>query len=176
PINNQDGKFEAADNFNYSFGKHDMKFGGDSVTFEDRKDSFVGWGAGEYDYFDIADFNSGSASGGLLSQGVALNGLPLSFLGPATTLFPNYQSDLGLYWQDKWQLTRNLTLTYGLRWDGTWNPQPQTPIPGQEVYTGVGPLGHGTKISPVPQRTPNDFRQWGPRVGIAWNVGGTAHP
>ena len=63
PINNQDGKFEAADNFNYSFGKHDMKFGGDSVTFEDRKDSFVGWGAGEYDYFDIADFNSGITNG-----------------------------------------------------------------------------------------------------------------
>ncbi len=63
PINNQDGKFEAADNFNYSFGKHDMKFGADSVTFEDRKDSFVGWGAGEYDYFSIADFNSGVTSG-----------------------------------------------------------------------------------------------------------------
>ena len=29
PINNQDGKFEAADNFDYSFGKHDIKFGGD---------------------------------------------------------------------------------------------------------------------------------------------------
>ncbi len=92
-----------------------MKFGGDSVTFEDRKDSFVGWGAGEYDYFDIADFNSGITTGTnscvtdtfncFLSQGVALNGKPLSFLGPATTLFPNYQTDLGLYWQDKWQLT-----------------------------------------------------------------------
>src|SRR5277367_5424206 len=73
PINNQDGKFEAADNFNYSFGKHDMKFGVDSVTFEDRKDSFVGWGAGEYDYFSIADFNSGITFGAL-SQGAALNG------------------------------------------------------------------------------------------------------
>jgi hypothetical protein len=173
PINNQDGKFEAADNFNYSFGKHDMKFGGDSVTFEDRKDSFVGWGAGEYDYFDIADFNSGSASGGLLSQGVALNGLPLSFLGPATTLFPNYQSDLGLYWQDKWQLTRNLTLTYGLRWDGTWNPQPQTPLYGTTVLVGEGA---GSVAAPVPQRVPADFGQWGPRIGMAWSVRQGTHP
>src|SRR5271156_4584620 len=176
PINNQDGKFEAADNFNYSFGKHDMKFGGDSVTFEDRKDSFVGWGAGEYDYFSIADFNSGITSGPtgcatnftcLLSQGVALNGLPLSFLGPATTLFPNYQSDLGLYWQDKWQLTRNLTVTYGLRWDGTWNPQPQTPLYGTTVLVGQG---GGSREAPVPQRVPADFNQWGPRIGVAWNV------
>jgi len=173
PINNQDGKFEAADNFNYSFGKHDMKFGGDSVTFEDRKDSFVGWGAGEYDYFSIAAFNSGVASGGLLSQGAALNGLPLSFLGPATTLFPNYQSDLGLYWQDKWQLTPNLTLTYGLRWDGTWNPQPQTPLYGTTVLVGEGA---GSHAAPVPQRVPADFGQWGPRIGLAWNVRHGAHP
>jgi hypothetical protein len=183
PINNQDGKFEAADNFNYSFGKHDMKFGGDSVTFEDRKDSFVGWGAGEYDYFDIADFNSGITTGPnncatdtfncFLSQGVALNGKPLSFLGPATTLFPNYQSDLGLYWQDKWQLTPRLTVTYGLRWDGTWNPQPQTPLWGTTVLVGEGA---GTRQASVPQRVPDDFNQWGPRIGVAWNVRQGAHP
>jgi hypothetical protein len=182
PINNQDGKFEAADNFNYSFGKHDMKFGGDSVTFEDRKDSFVGWGAGEYDYFSIAAFNSGVTGGStgcaqqftcLLSQGVALNGLPLSFKGPATTLFPNYQSDLGLYWQDKWQLTPSLTVTYGLRWDGTWNPQPQTPLYGNTVLVGEGA---GSHPSPVPQRVPADFNQWGPRIGVAWNVRQGAHP
>src|SRR5271156_4283078 len=184
PINNQDGKFEAADNFNYSFGKHDMKFGGDSVTFEDRKDSFVGWGAGEYDYFSIADFNSGLSSGPngcltdltggcALSQGVALNGKPLSFLGPATTLFPNYQSDLGLYWQDKWQLTPNLTVTYGLRWDGTWNPQPQTPLWGTTVLVGQGA---GSREAPVPQRVPADFSQWGPRIGMAWNVRQGSHP
>lgn len=175
PINNQDGKFEAADNFDYSFGKHDIKFGGDVVTFEDRKDSFVGWGAGEYDFFDLASFNSGAAAtcNCALSQGVALNGLPLSFLGPATTLFPNYQTDLGLYWQDKWQLTPSLTLTYGLRWDGTWNPQPQTPLWGTTVLVGEGA---GSHEAPVPQRVPADFNQWGPRVGVAWNARRGAHP
>ncbi len=182
PINNQDGKFEAADNFDYSFGKHDIKFGGDVVTFEDRKDSFVGWGAGVYDYFSLAAFNDGITSGAtgcatnftcLLSQGVALNGLPLSFLGPATTLFPNYQTDLGLYWQDKWQMTPNVTLTYGLRWDGTWNPQPQTPLWGTTVLVGQGAGSHD---SPVPQRVPADFNQWGPRIGVAWNVRRGAHP
>jgi Carboxypeptidase regulatory-like domain len=182
PINNQDGKFEAADNFSYTFGKHDMKFGGDVVTFEDRKDSFVGWGAGEYDYFTIADFNSGTPGGAtgcvanfncLLSQGVALNGKPLSFLGAATTLYPNYQTDLGLYWQDKWLITPKLTLTYGLRWDGTWNPQPQTPLWGSTVLVGQGA---GSREAAVPQRVPADFNQWGPRVGLAWNVRDGAHP
>lgn len=171
PINNQDGKLQAADNFSYSFGKHDVKFGGDVDVFQDRKDSFVGWSAGEYDFGSISAFNSGTAFD--LSQGVALNGRPLDFLGPATTLFPNYQSDLGLYWQDKWQITPKFTLTYGLRWDGTWNPQPQTPLAGNTVLVGEGASTHP---APVPQRVPDDFMQWGPRIGFAWNVHGTDRP
>ena len=171
PINNQDGKLQAADNFSYSFGKHDVKFGGDVDVFQDRKDSFVGWSAGEYDFGSIGDFNNGAAFD--LSQGVALNGKPLDFLGPATTLFPNYQSDLGLYWQDKWQITPKFTLTYGLRWDGTWNPQPQTPLAGNTVLVGEGASTHQ---APVPQRVPDDFMQWGPRIGFAWNVHGTDKP
>jgi hypothetical protein len=178
PINGQNGKLEAADNFNYVFGKHDNKFGGDVVTFEDRKDSFVGWSAGEYDFFSLAAFNTGSQTCAasfncLLSQGVALNNLPFTFKGPATTLFPAHQTDLGLYWQDKWQLTPKLTLTYGLRWDGTWNPQPQTPLVGNTVVVGEG---SGSHPSSVPQRVPADFSQWGPRLGLAWNVRGGDRP
>ena len=174
PINNQDGKLEAADNFAYSFGKHDIKFGGDIDVFQDRKDSFVGWSAGEYDYFDVASFNSGTAACACaLSQGVALNGLPLTFLGPATTEFPNNQGDLGLYWQDKWAITPSFTITYGLRWDGTWNPQPQTPLVGSRVLVGVGA---GTRASTVPQRWRADYNQWGPRIGFAWSARRGDHP
>jgi hypothetical protein len=181
PINNQDGKLQAGDNFSYSFGKHDVKFGGDVEVFQDRKDSFVGWSAGQYDYFDVADFNSGTtacsaanlAFNCFLSQGVALNNLPLSFLGAATTLFPNYQGDLGLYWQDKWAITPSVTITYGLRWDGTWEPQPQTPLVGNQVLVGVGA---GTHAASVPQRWPADFNQFGPRIGVAWNARKGEHP
>src|SRR5262249_4872360 len=31
-------------------------------------------------------------------------------------------------------------------------------------------------LAPVPQRVPNDFGQFGPRIGVAWNLGGTSHP
>jgi len=177
PINGQNGKFEAADNFNYVFGKHDVKFGGDVVVFEDRKDSFVGWSAGQYDFTGLAAFNDpqtcAAAFNCLLSQGVALNNLPFTFKGPATTLFPAHQTDLGLYWQDKWQLTPNLILTYGLRWDGTWDPQPQTPLQGSTVLVGEGA---GSHQSAVPQRVPADFNQWGPRVGLAWTARRGDHP
>lgn len=168
PANNDAGKLQVQDNFSYAFSKHDMKFGGDVDSFADRKDIFAGWSAGEYIFNSINDFNNYNPTEFI--QGFGLNGKNVF---QANLLFPNYQTGLGLYWQDKWQITPNITLTYGLRWDGTWNPQPQTPIPGQEVWVGEG---RNSKIVPVPQRTPNDFGQWGPRVGLAWRVGGGTQP
>jgi len=174
PINNDQGKLQAADNFAYSFGKHDMKFGGDVNPFVDRKDTFVGWSSGQYEFASLQDFNNGTPQA--LIQNFGLNNVPLFQAG---TLFPAYQTGLGLYWQDKWQVTPRLTVTYGLRWDGTWNPQPQTPFPGQEWYQGIGlpgSAGGGSRVISVPQRTPNDFGQWGPRLGFAWNVGSADAP
>ena len=181
PGNNDNGKLVVGDNFSYSFGKHDVKFGGDVNSFVDRKDSFAGWSAGEIGYFSLCDFspNPTTCAGGpvpaassvdFFEQGFGLNNKP--FL-PASTLFPAYQTGIGLYWQDKWQLTPRLTITYGLRWDGTLNPQPQTPIAGNEVFVGEGA---GSHLAPVPQRLPRDFNQWGPRIGVAWSVGPVSDP
>jgi hypothetical protein len=50
-------------------------------------------------------------------------------------------------------VTKTLSLTAGLRWDGQWNPQPN----------GINPA--------IPQiaKIPDDLMQWQPRLGIAWN-------
>ena len=176
PITGTNAKFQAGDGFSYSFGKHDIKFGGDVDTFRDSNDSFLGWTTGQYDFGTVADFNNanGVPVGDPIPfgfiQNLGLNNTPLKQAG---TLKPASQTDIGLYVQDKWQITPRLTLTYGLRWDGTVNPNPQTPFPGNETYTGVGT---NTRIIPIPQGVPNDFKQWGPRVGFAWNVGSTDAP
>jgi hypothetical protein len=174
PINGDGGKLQAADNFAYSFGKHDMKFGGDTDTFTDRKDTFVGWSSGQYEFSSLQDFQGTNAQNAVnpagLIQNLGLDGKPLFAQG---TLYNNYNSTLGLYWQDKWQATSRITITYGLRWEGTWYPQPQTAFPGKMTYTGTGA---NTRTIPIPQRVPDDFKQFGPRVGLAWNVGSAEAP
>jgi len=200
PGNNDAGKLQGADNFSYSFGRHDMKFGGDVDSFTDRKDIFAGWSQGEYEFNTLCDFEPGPLTTNpwcavntsgipttisppnpfFFIQGVGLNGQTnttqqqqLAALFKDNTLYNNYQTGFGLYWQDKWQITSRITLTYGLRWDGTWNPQPQSAIPGNTVWIGEG--SSSRQVAP-PQRVPDDFTQFGPRVGIAWNVAGTEHP
>jgi hypothetical protein len=189
PGNNDAGKFQLGDNFSYSFGKHDMKFGGDVDVFEDRKDIFAGWSAGEYEFNTLCDFDPNPTAAWCANykantgnnvpaapnpfffiQGLGLNNVDVF---KANTLKNNFQQGYGLYWQDKWNITPRITLTYGLRWDATTNPQPQSTIPGVRVWIGDGT---SSKIAPVPQTVPNDLSQWGPRVGIAWNVGSSSHP
>lgn len=184
PINGDNSKLQVQDNFSYTFGKHDMKWGGDVDIFQDRKDVFAGWSAGSYSFLSLADFGATPADQqnnieegcgeprcpfGFI-QGFGLNGLSTVQAG---TLFPNYQTGVGLYWQDKWQVTPRFTVTYGVRWDNSWNPQPQSDIPGQEVYVGVG---SGSHLVPAPKRVPNDHGQIGPRLGATWNVGSTSRP
>ena len=176
PITGTNSKVQVGDSFAYSFGKHDMKFGGDVDAFRDSNDRFLGWTAGQYDFGAFQDFNNvnGEPTGDPIPFGFIQNfGLDNVPLDQAGLLKPAWQAGFGLFVQDKWQITPRFTLTYGLRWDGTKNPQPQTPFPGVETYSGTGP---NSRIIPIPQRMPNDWKQWGPRLGFAWNVGSTDSP
>ena len=61
--------------------------------------------------------------------------------------------ELGVYVDSKLPVTKTLTITAGLRWDGQWNPQPSHPNQAISQTTSI----------------PNDLSQWQPRLGIAWN-------
>ena len=66
------------------------------------------------------------------------------------------QRELALFIQDKINLTPNVTLNAGLRWEGQWNPQPPHPNPAIVETT----------------RIPNDLTMWQPRLGVTWDVSG----
>ena len=61
--------------------------------------------------------------------------------------------DLAVYANAHLNLTKTLSIAGGLRWAGQWNPQPPHP---------------NASLSQT-QQIPDDFLQWQPRLGVAWN-------
>jgi outer membrane receptor for ferrienterochelin and colicin len=74
---------------------------------------------------------------------------------------------LAFFALDSWRVRPNLTINYGLRWEGQFNPTPVTD--NEFLLTNVRdfafPLG---RVNPTVLR--NQFDQWAPRAGFAWNV------
>ena len=75
--------------------------------------------------------------------------------------------DYSLFFQDTWKLFRNFTLNYGLRWDAQKFPDP-TIAPSATAY--------GSDLSnplfPSTGKLPNQYKEFQPRVGFAWDVRG----
>ena len=77
--------------------------------------------------------------------------------------------ELAFFAQDSWRATNTLTLNYGLRWEGAFNPTPEA---NNEFMLGAVrgfefPLGRTVD----PTQIPDQLSQFGPRVGFAWNPG-----
>ncbi len=117
-------------------------------------------------------FNGGSATAGY-GLASALLGEPD---GGSFTVGPSLatlQKSYNWYLQDDWKVTRNLTLNLGLRYEyqtpwkdryyhldyfSATTPDPVTGTPGSLVQT--------TPSHPYPS---NSYKNWGPRVGLAWS-------
>ena len=141
-------KLTVQENFQYAFGKHDMKFGADINAYSTRNNLFFGWSAGSYLFGTLEDFEARQPFAFI--QGFGFNGIP--YKEAALSAERSYQTGFGFYAQDKWQISRNFTLTYGLRYDGTDNPPARSPIRGERVYSGVEP---DLAIAAPPQGPPS---------------------
>lgn len=161
PIDGDQEKITFQNNFQVAFGNHDMKFGADINAYSTRNNLFFGWSAGEYRFATLEDFQAGQPFA--LIQGF---GFGAPYKEAALQAERQRQTGYGAYFQDTWQAKPNVTVTYGLRWDGTENPDPISPIGGEQVLAGVG---QNARLVAPPQRTPSDWDQWGPRLGVAWS-------
>jgi hypothetical protein len=96
------------------------------------------------------------------------NGIPTGLPGvpePGKSTIKN--EDIAFFAQDRWQITSNFTLNYGLRWEAQIFPEPVIP-PSQTVYASLltDPRfpSDGTLHSPK--------KQFQPRLGFAWDLSG----
>lgn len=84
----------------------------------------------------------------------------------------------GLFAEDTWKATRNLTLTLGLRWDDSGNPWSKSPTTVfGNFYLGAGQTYDEQVASGFAKATPKALNSavtdlLSPRIGVAWDVTG----
>jgi outer membrane receptor protein involved in Fe transport len=116
PILVEEEKFQIQDNFSYIFGDHDLKFG-INYQKDDLAQLFAGSKDGRYDFNTLEDFLNNDAS------------VVRIYYGDVT--YPNYdeaQVLTAIYAQDTWRVNDRLTVSYGIRYGETDNPDGLTHI------------------------------------------------
>ncbi len=78
--------------------------------------------------------------------------------------------DYGLFLQDSWKASNNLTVNYGLRWEAQIFPEP-TLDPAKTAY---GPY-LSNPLFPADGTIHNQKKMFQPRVGFAWDVQGNGN-
>jgi len=149
--NNLEQQINVADNVSYTLGTHQMKFGLDYRRL--RPENHLLDYQAQYIFLSLAN--------------VLANNMPEAFIisrTPATLIFNNWS----LFAQDTWKLTRNLTMTYGLRWE--YNPAPSS-ANGVPPFT-VNQVNDFATMTLAPQGTSlwdAKKHNFAPRLGLAWN-------
>jgi Carboxypeptidase regulatory-like domain/TonB dependent receptor len=161
--------FQWQDNFTKVFGRHSLKFGG------------------EFHYDQINDRNLYGENGAFTFDGSESNsdfvdfliGAPGTFIQASQQILDSRSKYLGLYAQDSWRVTPNLTLNYGLRWEFSqpWydtQGKIETLIPGEQSVLFPGaPTGWLVPGDPGVPLTlaPTQYHNFSPRLGIAYSPG-----
>jgi hypothetical protein len=160
-IQREEQRYQFTDNFSWSIGRHNTKFGADVNYLPITATFTVNYG-GNYDFGSFAAFpqpfpilNAVQAYGA---------GLPGDFdqgLGSPSDSFHNIP--IGVFWQDSWRIRPNFTLNYGVRYDVEIPP----------TFKSVTPLAQaGYNFLGLQKGIQTDTNNIQPRVGMAWDPKG----
>ncbi|HLW84665.1 MAG TPA: TonB-dependent receptor [Candidatus Sulfotelmatobacter sp.] len=154
-------RYQFTDNFSWSIGRHDTKFGADFNYLPLDATFTVNYG-GNYDFGSFAAFPSPfPVLNAVQAYGAGLPGDFVQGLGSPHDSFTNIP--IGAFWQDSWRVRRNVTLNFGVRYDVEIPPtfKPVTAL-GQAGYNFLG-LQKGIQT---------DTNNIQPRLGLAWDPKG----
>jgi hypothetical protein len=167
-IQRTEQRYQFTDNFSWTIGRHDTKFGADFNYLPLDATFTVNYG-GVYDFgsFDAAALGfsipglSFPSLNAVQAYGAGLPGSFVQGLGSPSDSFSN--KPLGLFWQDSWRISPNVTLNFGLRYDVEFPPKFKPPT--ALALAGYRSLGLQKGI----QTDANNFQ---PRIGVAWDPKG----
>jgi outer membrane receptor protein involved in Fe transport len=161
-------RYQFTDNFSWTIGRHQTKFGVDFNYLPLTATFTVNYG-GVYDFGSISAADLGFSVTGLAIPGLNAvqaygAGLPGDFIqgfGSPSDSFSN--KPLGAFWQDSWRVSPKLTLNYGVRYDVEFAPQFKPP--DALALAGYNFLGLQKGIQ-------TDTNNVQPRFGLAWDPKG----
>jgi hypothetical protein len=165
-------RYQFTDNFSWSIGRHNTKFGVDINYLPLTAVFTVNYG-GVYDFGNLTSTSLGFVNPlpGTLPDFPALSpvqaygaGIPVDFiqgLGSPSDTFRNIP--IGVFWQDAWRINPHVTLNLGVRYDVEIPPtfKPPTAL----ALQGYNFLGLQKGI----QTDKNNIQ---PRLGLAWDPRG----
>ena len=147
-------------------GRHALRFGGNGIR---RDVSFFRPISGK-GYFQIGN---GDFTGYEVSE--LLAGFVDNYgIGAQNGFFGTRNYEVGAFVQDDWKITQRLTLNLGFRWDLlTWPYEEHNRQAALNPATGTIQLAG---VSGVPRSIiDNNFNNYAPRVGFAWDPYGNGH-
>ncbi len=162
-----DTRIQLVDNISKLSGDHLFKFG---VEYNKTKveQQFVGFANTRYIFSSVDGFIDYVENGNkddilLFLQSAAIPPTPQGDLG----LQSFDVKEIGVYLQDTWQPSQNLTLNLGVRWEGTWHPD-QFVDPDDTFYGEY----LDNPLFPSDGTIPDDLNNWQPRFGLAYDLNG----
>ncbi|HEX9421958.1 MAG TPA: carboxypeptidase regulatory-like domain-containing protein [Pyrinomonadaceae bacterium] len=162
-------KYQFKDDLSITRGTHTFRTGADYVWERKLGGFFEFIPTLELDFNDLpsvilsnkAAYPNGFSTPGAVGAMNATSGNPYFDLPGGAKMF-------GLYFQDDWKVRRNLTLNLGLRWDKDFNLIGTKAQAKSRTYLELKAINH-----PVAARLPHDDnKDFSPRVGFAWDIGG----
>jgi hypothetical protein len=150
-------RYQVTDNVSYDTGRHNLRFGFDANINRIRQER-------ESNTQPRYDFESRTVSGVTIATGLDnfAAGRPRRFrqtlaaVNPEDLIYRGTQKEFAFFAQDRIKVSSKLVINFGLRYEAQINPQPKNPNPA----------------IPETARIPNDLKQWQPRAGLAYDVGG----
>src|SRR5215469_12934346 len=147
-------KLQYVDNFSIIHASHTFKFGADIIRTGDVSDN-LRFAFGNYTYGTRNNLSGVTNFGIDLTTPGARNYTSYTqAFGPSRIVFSTW--DLAGYVQDEWKVRRNITLNYGLRYE--YIKMPEVQFPNAAIQQTL--------------ELPEDTTEFGPRVGIAWDING----